>query len=111
LERLAALDPFGTPSPPSGAAGSSLGGLRASTEQLLEKGKTLPFGARLVYVGPVPGEKDFRALETLRLRRLSLEYFLIDEKNLEDPGFQDPVKRRGKNQTIYQIQERGYEIL
>ena len=104
LERLAALKPFG-----AGITDIEKNqGLRPSTRHLLEKGKTLPFGTRLVYSGPSLGEEDYRALETLRRRRLSLEYLIIDERNLMEqlPGSAGKV-----SVPIHQIKERGYEIL
>ena len=108
LERLAALEPFKNLSPSAGQA-SVLppGTLRSSTERLLEKGKTLAFGTRLVYVGPALPEADYHALETLRKRRLSLEYLIIDERNLEDTH----GKRTKDGSRKYQIKESGYAIL
>jgi hypothetical protein len=67
----------------------------------LEKGKALSFGTRLFYLGPVLPDEDYNALESLKRRRLSLEYLIIDEKNL---GFHPGS---GK----YQMKERGYDLL
>ena len=115
LERLAGLEPFkldpftteGSGPPDQGNA--TLGqkpeqdepALRSSTLRLLEKGKTLSFGTRLMYAGPALPDKDYDALESLKRRRLSLEYLIIDEKNL------GVFHRMGK----YQIREWGYGIL
>ena len=118
LERLAALQPFkasGGKGPDGdgdnpGDSGDLSGEdsvepsreyLRASTRLLLEKGKTLNFGTRLIYAGPSLPEEDFFAMETLKRQRLSIEYFIIDEKNLAFPG------GTGK----YQLKEMGYAIL
>ena len=104
LERLAALKPFDAMANEPGAGTFPTGTLpadtlRASTRRLLEKGKALSFGTRIVYAGPDLPEGDFNALETLRRRRLSLEYLVINEKKLAPrPG-------------IRQIKERGYEII
>jgi hypothetical protein len=113
LERLAALEPFNTEEPQRGTRESGPrepGGcyaqddgspLRASTRRLLEKGKTLSFGSRLIYAGPALPEEDYNALESLKRRRLSLEYFVIEEKHLGIPH----GSRR------HQIKERGYDLL
>lgn len=70
-----------------------------SVQRLLVDGKTLPFGTRLVYVGPSLESAHYRLLEGLKKSRVSLEYLLIDEKSLS--------RRPGH----YQIKERGYEII
>jgi len=131
LERLAALEPFvadseyssyhenssGTltaghnSSPNAGPAEPGLAKsdiaekafppLRESTERLLDLGKILPFGTRLIYIGPSLEEENYNALESLKRRRLSLEYLVIDEKNL---GFLRFSHR-------YQIKETGYDLL
>jgi len=113
LERLAALDPFARAESmtASDQGTNGLPALRHSTERLLEKGKTLPFGTRLVYTGPVLGDEDYQALDTLRRRRLTLEYFIIDEKALGNE-FNRGSRRASRNAVPkYQIKERGYEIL
>ena len=104
LERLAALKPFNfTEEKIEGKTldNDSSGNLRASTRLLLEKGKTLSFGTRLIYAGPSLPEEDFYALETLKRRRLSIEYFIINEKNLALLG----------GTGNYQIKEMGYALL
>ena len=72
---------------------------RSSIGRILELGKTLPFGTRLVYTGPSLDDEEWRALEGMKSSHLSLEYLMIDEKSLA------PLPRR------YQIKEMGYEIL
>jgi uncharacterized protein (DUF58 family) len=100
LERLAALEPFKTGEPESGGSYTQDGpALRLSTRRLLEKGKALPFGTRLIYAGPPLPEEDYRALESLKRRRLSLEYLIIDEKYL------------GAANGRHQIKETGYVLL
>ena len=113
LERLAALKPFDIGGPDYALPLDQDNGLRASTRYLLEKGKTLPFGARLVYTGPALGERDYHALETLRRRRLSLEFLIIDGKNLGGnfPGASRRDSVPGNGAPKYQMKERGYEIL
>jgi hypothetical protein len=108
LERLAALQPFNTEKPqrvphePGGCyAQDDKPPLRSSTLRLLEKGKTLSFGTRLIYAGPVLPDEDYNALESLKRRRLSLEYLVIDERYL---GVLHGSLR-------YQIKERGYDLL
>ena len=105
LERLAALKPFGIAerslsSRPEGLNVIKKSALRPCTERLLEKGKTLPFGTRLVYAGPSLEEADYNALETLKKRRLSLEYLVINEKNLDY-----------SSGARHQIKDSGYAIL
>ena len=73
--------------------------IRGSIARVLETGKFLPFGARLVYVGPSPDDDDLRVLEGMRRSHLTIEYLVINEKTLA------PFTRR------FQIKERGYEIL
>ena len=72
---------------------------RGSVDRLLKEGKTLPFGTRLVYVGPALEKNVYRLLEGSKSSHLSLEYLLIDEKTLPNGN------------GHYQIKERGYEIL
>jgi uncharacterized protein (DUF58 family) len=111
LERLAALerpritDSPGSPgSPASPAAGTGeTGSLRGSARLLLDRGKQLPFGTRLVYCGPDLGDEDYTALNSLKRYRVSLEYLVIDEKRLAStaPG----------NSPRYQMKEGGYTII
>ncbi|MDR2258955.1 MAG: DUF58 domain-containing protein, partial [Treponema sp.] len=119
LERLAALErpritgpsgPAGNsgeaPSAASGAAESSpgeTGSLRGSARLLLDRGKQLPFGTRLVYCGPDLSLEDYTALNSLKRYRVSLEYLVIDERRLARtvPG----------NSPRYQMKEGGYDII
>jgi len=127
LQRLAALEPFKNMGHIPSDRITSPGGmkvsveskepelfnaspLRPSTERLLEKGKTLSFGTRLIYTGPILPEADYHALETLRKRRLSLEYILINEKNVEH--ILDGNYGAHRNATrVYQMKEMGYAII
>ena len=102
LERLAALKPFDTMADNGGFfswESSAAKETRASTRRLLEKGKTLSFGTRLIYAGPALPEGDYQVLETLKRRRLSLEYLIINEEKL--------AMRRG----FHQMKEWGHDIL
>jgi hypothetical protein len=108
LERLAALEPFKAGElqddprePGSRYAQDGEPALRSSTRRLLEKGKTLSFGTRLIYAGPALPDEDYNALESLKRQRLSLEYLVIDEKFL---GASHGTGR-------HQIKERGYGLL
>jgi hypothetical protein len=99
LERLA-----GVKRPRGPAAETENGGpLRGSVRALLDQGKRLPYGARLVYTGPELAEEEYAALNVLRAGRVSLEYLVLDEKRLgpRAPG----------NAPRYQMREGGYEIL
>jgi uncharacterized protein (DUF58 family) len=98
LERLAAVKRPGAP-----AAAETGERLRASTRALLDQGKGLPYGARLVYAGPELPEEDYIALTSLRAWHVSLEYLVLDERRLGPlaPG----------NAARYQMKEGGYEIL
>jgi len=116
LEKLASLEPFKIISTPintintintidpqteTSSPKAEQSSLRSSTRLLLEKGKTLSFGTRLIYAGPALPEEDYYALETLKRQRLSIEYFVIDEKT---QSFVYGTHR-------YQVKERGYELL
>ncbi|MDR1804568.1 MAG: DUF58 domain-containing protein [Treponema sp.] len=76
-----------------------IGKSRGSVEALLAKAKSLPFGTRLVYVGPALESENIRLLEGMKKSQITLEYLMIDELNLPY------AKHR------YQIKEGGYEIL
>ena len=91
LEQLAIFERHNT----KGESGKSL----LSIDCLLKEARALPFGTRLVYVGPVIKKDEYRLLEKVKSSNFSLEYFFIDAKSLE---------RRPRQ---YQIKERGYEIL
>jgi hypothetical protein len=101
LERLAAVkhDP---PEPPPAASGPPDGASRAAAA-LLERGKYLPYGTRLLYVGPDLGDEAYRGLNALKRYHLSLEYFVIDEKAV-------PPRAPG-NARRCQIKESGYEVV
>jgi hypothetical protein len=104
LERLAALQPFRNMDQISLI--DREGSLRPSTERLLEKGKVLAFGTRLVYVGPSLEDADYNALETLKKRRLSLEYLIISEKDLESGS-----GNRTRDSRKYQMKDSGYAVI
>ncbi|MDR2747963.1 MAG: DUF58 domain-containing protein [Treponema sp.] len=97
LERLAGIKR------PRGPAGEQETGLRGSVRALLDQGKRLPYGTRLVYTGPELPEEDYAALNVLRAGRISLEYLVLDEKRLG--------RRAPGNAPRYQMREGGYEIL
>ncbi|MDR0731003.1 MAG: DUF58 domain-containing protein [Treponema sp.] len=80
-----------------------IGTLRGSTRSLLDQGKRLPYGTRLVYTGPELPEEDYITLNTLRAYHLSLEYLVLDERRLgpRAPG----------SAPRYQMREGGYDIL
>lgn len=97
LERLAAVK-HGSPESSSAESSAS-----SAAALLLERGKYLPYGTRLLYVGPDLGDEAYRGLNTLKRYHLSLEYLIIDEKTVPPlvPG----------NSRRYQIKESGYEIV
>jgi uncharacterized protein (DUF58 family) len=105
LERLAAVKRPRGPgeNAENGENGETGEGLRGSTRSLLNQGKRLPYGARLVYTGPELPDEDYIALTALRAWHVSLECLVLDER------------RRGPlapgNAARYQMQEGGYEIL
>jgi uncharacterized protein (DUF58 family) len=69
---------------------------------LLEKAKQLPFGTRVLYVGPDLADGDYIRLSVLRRFHLTLEYLIIAEHSLSAaaPG----------NAPRYILKESGYEI-
>jgi hypothetical protein len=102
LERLAGLERArggGTIENKEGGA-ESAGGAAAV---MLDRGKRLPYGTRLVYTGPELREEDYMALDSLKRCHLSLEYLIIDERTL-------PALAAG-NSRRYQMKEEGYEII
>jgi len=105
LERLAALQPFRNMNQISSLIEGE-GSMRPSAQRLLEKGKVMAFGTRLVYVGPSLEDADYNALETLRKRRLSLEYLIISGKDLESGSYN---KARGSRK--YQMKDSGYAVI
>jgi uncharacterized protein (DUF58 family) len=101
LERLAALEhPRGQKIPPAPEAG---GLFRGSARVMLELGKYLPYGTRLIYAGPDFSDEEYIGLNGLKRFHLSLEYLIIDEKTL-------PQRTPG-NSRRYQMKEGGYEII
>ena len=73
--------------------------VRGSVTRILEQGKSLPFGTRLVYTGPSLKDEEYRLLESLKGTHFSLEYAALSDKKL-------PLRKRH-----YQIKEMGYEII
>jgi uncharacterized protein (DUF58 family) len=90
-----------------GGGATRTGGLTGSAARMLDEGKFLPFGTRLVYAGPRLNDEDYRALESLRRYHLTLEYLIIDEHAVEYAA----RETGGLLSRRYQIKERGYEIL
>ena len=120
LERLAALDPYSgkeaiteNRQPPEHDAALPEPEIdnqyfHTSTLVLLGKAKTLPFGTRLIYVGPAPAEEDYNALELMQKRHLSLEYLIIGEnKAIQNPG----ANFLRHKVSVHQVREWGYGIL
>jgi hypothetical protein len=109
LERLAAVKRPRGPSPEAGASPAApsrdpgAANLRGSTRALLNQGKGLPYGTRLVYTGPELPEEDYIALIALRAWHVSLEYLVLDERRLGPLGPGGAAR--------YQMREGGYEIL
>jgi hypothetical protein len=116
LERLAAVKrprgprppgagdlaaPSGPPPDRNGAPGAA--NPRGSTRSLLDQGKGLPYGTRLIYAGPELPEEDYIALITLRAWHVSLEYLVLDERRLGPLGPGGAAR--------YQMREGGYDIL
>ncbi|MDR1900684.1 MAG: DUF58 domain-containing protein [Treponema sp.] len=77
--------------------------LHNSAERMLEAGKFLPYGTRLIYTGSKLSNEDYILINSLKTYRFSLEFFIIDEQVLSPlvPG----------NSPLYQIKEQGYEII
>jgi uncharacterized protein (DUF58 family) len=76
---------------------------RSSAMAMLEQGKRLSYGTRYLYIGPGLGDEVYMNLNILKKHHLSLEYFIIDKKNL-------PLAAPG-NSPLYQIKEDGHEIV
>ena len=91
------------PADSAGEGGEREARLRGSVRSLLDQGKRLPYGARLVYTGPEIQEEDYAALNVLRSSHISLEYLVLDEKRLG--------QRAPGNAPRYQMREGGYDIL
>ncbi|GHV69675.1 hypothetical protein AGMMS49928_12950 [Spirochaetia bacterium] len=70
---------------------------------LLDRGKFLPYGTRLVYAGPELTDEEYMLLNNLKHWHLTLEFIIIDERARPPlaPG----------NFRRYQMKEAGYEIL
>jgi uncharacterized protein (DUF58 family) len=103
LERLAAIT---RPQGPGNEVAETMPqtpALRGSTRSLLDQGKQLPYGTRLLYTGPELPDEDYIALNTLRAYHVSLEYLVLDERRLSPtaPG----------NAPRYQMREGGYDII
>jgi uncharacterized protein (DUF58 family) len=111
LERLAALERPRTAEAEAGAPGSGPGEggpepgnpFRGSARVMLDQGKYLPYGTRLIYTGSDFSDEIYISLNSLKRYHLSLEYLIIDEKSLpwQVPG----------NSRRYQMKEGGYEII
>ena len=95
LERLAALD---FPKEDSAHDGD-----RGSAMVMLNQGKRLSYGTRLVYAGPNLTDEEYIMLNSLKKQHISLEYVIIDERSMPSlvPG----------NSPRYQMKESGYEII
>jgi uncharacterized protein (DUF58 family) len=110
MERLAGLER----APGEGAAQNGAGGENSDsvtagcTAAMLDRGKYLPYGARLVYAGPALTEREYLALDSLRRYRLSLEYLIIDERALSPAAGSDFQRYQSRR---YQMKESGYEII
>jgi uncharacterized protein (DUF58 family) len=101
LERLAALEhPRRQQAPEVPGPG---GPFRGSARVMLERGKYLPYGTRLIYAGPDFSDEEYMGLNSLKGFHLSPEYLIIDEKTL-------PPRVPG-NSRRYQMKEGGYEII
>jgi uncharacterized protein (DUF58 family) len=110
LERLAGLErssredgpeqKTGEGGPPASTGPGALGGGAAV---MLDRGKYMPYGTRLVYAGPELTNEEYVALSGLKRYHLSLEYLVIDERTL-------PALAPG-NSRRYQMKEGGYEII
>jgi uncharacterized protein (DUF58 family) len=101
LERLAALErPRRQENPKAAGAG---GPFQGSARVMLEQGKYLPYGTRLIYTGPDFSNEEYMGLNGLKGFHLSLEYLIIDEKTLP--------RRVPGNSPRYQMKEGGYEII
>jgi hypothetical protein len=101
LERLAALErPRRQEAPETAGTG---GPFRGSARVMLEQGKRLPYGTRLIYAGPDFSSEEYMGLNGLKGFHLSLEYLIIDEKTLP--------RRVPGNSPRYQMKEGGYEII
>ncbi|MDR0554540.1 MAG: DUF58 domain-containing protein [Treponema sp.] len=87
----------------AGRSGDGTEVISSGAAALLDRGKYLPYGTRLVYAGPDFSEAEYRALEHLRRYHLSLEYLIIDERSI-------PV-RAHLHSRRYQMKEGGYEII
>jgi len=95
LERLAALDLSVRED-----IGSNIHG---GATVMLDQGKRLPYGTRLVYAGPNLTDEEYITLNSLKKHHISLEYIIIDERTMPSivPG----------NSPRYQMKESGYEII
>jgi hypothetical protein len=103
LERLAGLERASEPKSDDAIGNAEQRPLRGSARLMLDRGKFLPYGTRLVYTGPDFSDEEYIALNSLKRHHLSLEYLIIDERHLAAavPG----------NSPRYQMKEGGYEII
>jgi uncharacterized protein (DUF58 family) len=95
LERLAALDWTKTADVPAAE--------HAGAQAMLEQGKHLSYGTRLLYTGPDLGDEAYISLNSLKKYHLSLEYLIIDERAM--PALVPGNSRR------YKMKEDGREIV
>jgi uncharacterized protein (DUF58 family) len=77
--------------------------ISGSARVMLDQGKHLSYGTRLLYTGPDLGNEAYICLNSLKKYHLSLEYLIIDERTMPSlvPG----------NSLRYQMQEDGYDII
>ncbi|GHV37561.1 hypothetical protein AGMMS49546_05710 [Spirochaetia bacterium] len=104
LERLAGIERASRPRDDSGMdRDGEQRPLRGSARLMLDRGKFLPYGSRMIYTGPDFSDEEYIALNSLKGHHLSLEYLIIDERHLGAavPG----------NSPRYQMKEGGYEII
>jgi uncharacterized protein (DUF58 family) len=108
LERLAGLERSGPEegekdrgrAPP---ASTDSGALSGGAAVMLDRGKYMSYGTRLVYAGPELTNEEYVVLSGLKRYHLSLEYLVIDERTV-------PALAPG-NSRRYQMKEAGYEII
>jgi len=98
LERLATLN-WSTLNDPAKEPAKE----RSSALAMLEQGKYLSYGTRLLYAGPDLGDEAYIILNSLKRYHLSLDYLIIDEHSMPSlvPG----------NSRRYKMKESGREII
>jgi hypothetical protein len=77
--------------------------IKGSAQVLLEYGKRLPYGTRLIYAGPDLGDESYISLNMLKRQRITLEYVVIDERSVF------PLVPGGSRR--YAMQESGYDLI